>query len=629
MGFIVGKTITETFLERVKTSPGLIGFQFRPTYAEMGPVGLWKRVTFKEFLQECRLISFGLMGLGIQRGDRVVILSNTRFEWSLADMAILGAGAVTVPIYSMSTSEETAHILEHSEARIALVEDFSQLSKLIEKRAENPAAFPALEKVVVFEPMTVALAQRDSRGFKDVLTLQALRELGRREESRTPARFEENLKAAQPNDLITICYTSGTTGIPKGVQISHDNLMRVLEDCVAVLKKSVRPDVEVVLASLPFSHVFGKVESLALYTFGWRCAFSESTSQWLIDLKEVQPTLIFSVPRFFEKVDSRIRLELESAPAYRKKLFDWAVQAGRRYYSVIWEKKRPSLRDQVEFELARKLVLNRLASLFGGKLKFAICGGAPLARDLGEFFQIIGVKILEGYGLTETCAPIAVNSVEDTRFGVVGKPLPDVMVKIAEDSEILIKSRKVFSGYFKMPEETQQVLVDGWFHTGDMGYLDAEGFLRITDRKKDLIVTSGGKNIAPQKIENLAKSQKVLSQFVVLGDRRSYLTALLTLDRDQVIRYANENQILFSEYEELIKNSKVILWVQKMVDEVNRTLANHEKIKKFLILPNEFSIEGGELTPSLKIRRNWVSQKYQSELDTLYADSGRVTVDSL
>ncbi len=629
MGFIVRKTITETYLERVKTSPGLIGFQFRPTYPEMGSVGKWKKVTFKEFHQECRLVSFGLMGLGIQQGDRVAIISNTRYEWSLVDLAILGAGAVTVPIYASNTVEDTAYILEHSEARVALVEDFSQLSKIIEKRAENPAAFPALEKVVVFEPSAVALALRDGRGFKAALTLQALKELGRREEGRNPTRFEDQLKNAQPSDLITICYTSGTTGTPKGVQLTHDNLMSVLEDCVAVLRKSVRPEAEVVLAFLPFSHIFGKVEAMAIYTFGWKCVYSEGSGQWMSDLMEVQPTLIFSVPRFFEKVYAQIRFKIELSPVHRRRLFDRAFEAGKRYYAAIWTKKRPTLFEQLEFGVAKRLVFQKLAARFGGNLRFAICGGAPLPRELGEFFEIIGVKVLEGYGLTETCAPIAVNSVQETRFGAVGRPLPEVTLKTAEDGEILVKSRKVFSAYYKMPEETAQVLVDGWFHTGDIGYLDSDGFLHITDRKKDLIVTSGGKNIAPQKIENLASAQKVISQFVVLGDRRTYLSALITLDRERVIQFANESQILFSEYSELIKNPKVITWVQKMVDEINRPLANFEKIKKFIILPNDFTVEGGELTPSLKVRRTAVHQKYQRQLDTLYADTMRVSVDSV
>ncbi len=625
----MGKTITETFLERVKKSPGVIGFQFRPTYPEAGPVGKWKRVTFKEFYQECRLISFGLMALGIQPGDRVVIVSNTRYEWALADLAILGARAVTVPVYASSTAQDAQSIIEHSEARVAFVEDLSQLAKLLDLRAESPSRFPRLEKIVVFEPMAVARAQRDSRGTQNVLTMQALRELGRREEGRTPLRFEENLRGAQPQDLMTICYTSGTTGVPKGVMLTHDNLMSVLEDCVAVLRRALRPEAEVVLAALPFSHIFGKVEALALYTFGWRCVFSENTSQWMNDLLEIQPTLIFAVPRLFEKIEAKIRLQVEAGPVGRKRLFDWAMHAGRRYYSAIWAQRRPSVRDAVEYRAARKLVFRKVASVFGSRLKFAICGGAPLSRDLGECFQIMGVKILEGYGLTETCAPVAFNCVEDTRFGVVGKPLPEVAIKIAEDGEILVRSRKVFAGYYRMPEETQQVLVDGWFHTGDVGSLDAEGFLRITDRKKDLIVTSGGKNIAPQKIENLAMNQKVIQHLVVIGDRHHYLTALLTLDRDAVIRYANENHIFFSEFSELIKNLKIINWVQKMVDEVNRSLAPYETIKKFVILPHEFTVAGGELTPSLKIRRKWISQKYQSEVESLYAEPLRLTVDSV
>ena len=628
MPIITRKTVSETFLERTKASGSAIGFQFKPTYVEMGPVGQWKQVTFREFYQECRLLSFGLMGCGVSPGDRVAILSNTRFEWSLSDMAILGAGGVTVPIYASSTQADVAYILEHAEVKVVFVEDTKQLQKLVDQKAEKPESFPKLEKVVVYEPSAIRLGMKLGDLAKNVVTLQAMRELGKREEGKEPNRFDQNLKDAKPEDLITICYTSGTTGTPKGAMLTHDSMMSVLEDCTGLLAKFMDPENEVVVSFLPFSHILGKVESMCVYAFGWRQVFAENLDKLMINIGEVRPTVMFAVPRIFEKAYNRLHAVLDEAPPVRKKLFHWAFEIGRRYYGAIWEKRSPALKDVVEYQVAKKLVFRTVAQRFGGRLRFAVCGGAPLPREIGEFFQIVGIQICEGYGLTETCAPVTLNLPDDARFGVVGRPLPEVTIKIGEDGEILVKSRKVFKAYYKMPDETSQAIRDGWLYTGDIGYIDSEGFLHITDRKKDLIVTSGGKNIAPQKIENIAKSQKFVSQFVVHGDRRHYLTALVTLDKDQTLKYAQEQQILFSEYSELIRNPKIIALVQRIIDEVNRSLASFESIKKFVILPNEFTVESGELTPSMKVRRSLINQRYKAELDSMYADSARVSLDS-
>jgi long-chain acyl-CoA synthetase len=472
------------------------------------------------------------------------------------------------------------------------------------------------------------LAGRHHEGSKNVMTLQALKELGKREEAKEPSRFDTNLSAAKPDDLITICYTSGTTGMPKGVMLTHDNVMSVLEDAVTTVGRYMTPKHEIILSFLPFSHIFGKVESLAIYTFGWRQVFAENLDKLMVNIAEVKPTLIFSVPRIFEKAYARIHSTVDTVPAVKKKLFYWACEVGRNYYSAIWEKRRPELKDWAQYQVAKRLVFRKIMQRFGGQLEFAVCGGAPLPKEIGEFFQIVGIQILEGYGLTETCAPVAVNTPDDLRFGVVGRPLPEVIMKAAEDGEILIKSRKVFKAYYKMPEETAQVMQDGWFHTGDIGHIDSAGYLHITDRKKDLIVTSGGKNIAPQKIENIAKTQKLVSEFVVHGDRRNYLTALVTLDRDQIVQYANEHQILFSEYSELIKNPKILSLVQKIIDDVNRQLASFETVKKFVVLPNDFSVENGEITPSLKVKRSLINKRYKTELDSMYGDSARVPLDS-
>jgi long-chain acyl-CoA synthetase len=619
MPLITRKTITETFLERVKTTPDAVGFQFKPTYPEQGPVDIWKQVTFRQFYEECKQVSFGLIGLGIQPGDKVVILSNTRYEWSLSDMAILGASAITVPVYASNVPDDVVYIMNHADARVAILEDAKQLQKILEKRLEKPDCLPKLEKIIVIEPSAMGLAATHQDAAKDVMTLQALKELGRREEAKSPGRFDQNLMAAKPGDLITICYTSGTTGVPKGAMITHDNLMSVLEDAVAVIQRYIKPEGEVVISFLPFSHILGKVESLAIYSFGWRQAFAENLDKLMSNIADVKPTLMFAVPRIFEKAYNRINGMVDSGPEVKRKMFAWAFQVGRQYYKSVWAHKKPSFSDTAEYAAAKALVFNKISQRFGGRLRFAICGGAPLPKEIGEFFQIVGIKILEGYGLTETTAPVTINLPDDPRFGIVGRPLPEVQIKIADDGEILVNSRKVFKGYYKMPKESEEALDAGWFHTGDIGHLDEDGFLHITDRKKDLIVTSGGKNIAPQKIENLAKSQKLISQFVAHGDRRNFLTALVTLDKDQIIKYASENQILFSEYSELIKNPKILALVQKTIDEVNKQLASFETIKKFVILPVDFTVESGELTPSLKVRRSFVNKRYKNELDSMYA----------
>lgn len=615
MAFILEKTITETFLTRARTSPDFVAFQYRP----LDNTG-WESLTYRSFHESCRILSFGLMGLEVKPGDRVAILSKTRIEWSLCDMAILGAKAITVPIYPSNTPSEVIYILNHVEAAVAIVEDGTQLEKVLQARAKDPACLPCLRKIIVIEPSAIKLAVNPQRNIQDVLTLQALRELGRREEGRNPTRFDDNLASARPSDLLTICYTTGTTGIPKGVPITHDNMMSVMEDAIDRAGSRLHPCEEVILSFLPFSHVLGKLESMIIHVIGAREVFCTDLDQLPQLMAEVKPTVLFGVPRIFEKAHSRILGSIRGSPPRRRQLFQKALEIGREFHSRACAKQRPSLKLRIEHSLARTLVLNRIADGFGGRLRFAISGGAALSPEVGEFFQACGIPILEGYGLTETTAPITLNDFDCPRFGTVGKPLRDVTLKIAEDGEILVKSRKVFQGYYRSPDETALALRDGWFHTGDIGLIDDQGDLHITDRKKDLIVTSGGKKIAPQKIEQIAKTQPPINEIVVHGDRRNFLTALVTLHRDQVIQYANEHDILFSEYPELIKNPRVLAWVEKAVEAVNQQLASYETIKKFIILPNDFTIEGGELTASLKVRRNVVEKRYREQLDGLYAE---------
>jgi long-chain acyl-CoA synthetase len=528
-------------------------------------------------------------------------------------MAILGAGAITIPIYPSNTSDDVAYILNHSEARVLILEDEQQCRKI----ADIQSQLPKLEKLILLNARPEQSSQEATSSI-DAISLTALREAGKIEEGKNPTRFETYLREAEPKDVISVVYTSGTTGTPKGALITHDNMVSVMEDCVVALSAFSESGSEVILSFLPFSHILGKVESMMGYTFGWQQAFAENLDKLLINMKEIKPTILVSVPRTFEKASNKVQQSVNSASFIKKKLFHWAMAVGRKYYGSIWKKQLPAPRVVAEYLLAKQLVFNQITEAFGGRLGYVICGGAPLSRELGEFFQIAGIKILEGYGLTETCGPVSVNTPDNLRFGTVGRPLVEVSARVADDGEIEIRSRKLFAGYYKNPEKTQAAMNDGWFKTGDIGFIDDEGFIHITDRKRDIIVTSGGKNVAPQKIESLAQAHSWINQIIPIGDKRPYLVALLTLNREEVIQLASEKGILFSEYAELIKNQKIIMLTQHAVDEINSKLAQFETIKKFMVLPNEFTVASGELTPSLKVKRRVIEERYASQIQTLY-----------
>jgi len=582
MPFILKPTITETFLERSKTTPNTIGFQYKRT--------LWTDVSFLEFYQKVEVLSLGLTQLGVQKGDRVAILSSTRIEWAIADIAILGAQAITVPIYSTSTPKEIQFLLEHSESKILFLENRT----LFDKLTDQVAALSALQAVIFMDEWESVLASGEMLRRTD------------------PYHFEKNLLAAKPEDPITICYTSGTTGEPKGVVLTHANMMSVLSDCVSVFKNHIRSERETLLTFLPLSHIIGKVESMATFVFGWKESYATSIQDLQKDFKEVRPTLIFSVPRIFEKAHSQIQIRLGKMSWVKRKIFAHAVKSGQK----------KSILGTLRYQLYKQVIFSHVVEGFGGNLKFAICGGAPLSRELTEYFQIMGIMIFEGYGLTESCAPVCLNTFENYKPGSVGRPLPEVSIRIADDGEIWIRSEKLFSHYWKRPEATAEAFVDGWFRTGDIGFLDPQGFLHITDRKKDLIITSGGKNVAPQKIENLLKNlSPLVEEVVVLGDRRKYLTALLTLSPEALAKFAEEKEILFSDFKTLTQHPMVDQMIRSVIDEANLELPPYETIKKFMILPESFSIQTGELTASLKVKRGQVSKSYRDLIESMYRES--------
>ena len=619
---MIRHTISEIFLERVRTTPYSQGFQFKSNDKQIGGVAQWKTITFEEFYHDCRLVSFGLMSLGVQPADRVAILVSTRYEWALWDMATLGALAVIVPIYPSVSVDTVFSILYHSESKILLVEDSEQLEKILKYQGQSPDIFRFLEKILVLETSAMMLASKYPDKISSLLTLQALRELGKREAMKNPNRFDENLIAAKKGDVTSICYTPGTTGRPKGVVMTHDNWVSVLEDYEGLLGKNNNLEKDKILSFLPCSHIFGKIEFLATFAFGWKQVFAETRDQVFQNCSEVQPTLFFCSSEWIENIYKRIQNSLNQLSPIQKKLFNWAYQLGVSYHHSSGSQKLSSIVLKVQYQVALKGIFKNFSKELGGKIRYLIFMGSSLSPDVIQFFQILGIDVLEGYGLTETSGLISLNLPWNKKLGSVGKSLPEVVIKIAEDGEILVKSRKLFQAYYKMETEFQKVFKDGWFYTGDLGEIDSEGFIDIKGRKSDLILTSRGGLIHPQKIESFLRTQIFIHEGVVQEVDCLYLVVLLFLERTQILQYANEYQILFSEYRELIKNPKILALLQKKMDEVNQKLSKFESIKKFMVLPNDLSVEGGELTPTFKIRRQFVQKKFAREIETLsQADS--------
>ncbi|MBC7386698.1 MAG: long-chain fatty acid--CoA ligase [Cryobacterium sp.] len=609
MAFVVEKTIGAALLERVRRTPGTVGFRYRSKNDVIYPSGQWREVSFLSFSQECEQLALGLKASGLQRGEHVAIISKTRYEWTLADLAIQANAAITVTLYPSTTAAETFELLLHSEAKIAFVENEEQLMKILPRWSD----LPELRKVIVFESDRPSFPAR-------VTSLFEMQNAGEIERHHSPHFFRETLESLQPEDVFTLCYTSGTTGAPKGVLLSHENLMSVLNDCAKVYQDHVRDGKEVLLTFLPFSHIIGRIESMSPFVFGWQLNYADSVEKIPENLLEIRPTVFFSVPRIFEKALAELKNRVEKAPLLERQAYQLALSVGENFFWKRRRGKNPGPVRGLGYTVLRQTVLKRVIEAFGGRLRFAICGGAPLSREIAEAFEVLGILVLEGYGLTETCAPVALNTVEHHRFGTVGRPLPDVTVKIQMDGEISIRSKKVFRGYWKNESETRDAFDDdGWFRTGDIGFIDPQGYLHITDRKKDLIITSGGKNASPQKIETRAKAlSPLISDFVVLGDRRKHLSALITLERKALHEFARQRNILYSDPAEFTRNQAVLLEVERVVAELNVGLARFETIKKFVILPNVLSVEAGELTPSHKVKRSAIQRKYLALIDAMY-----------
>jgi long-chain acyl-CoA synthetase len=550
--------------------------------------GGWREVSFAEAAAQVDELAAGFLAIGIEKGDRVAILSRTRLEWTLCDYALASVGAVVVPIYPTSSPVECAYVLGNSGARAIVCEDDAQVAKVTPTRVE----LEALRQVIAIE------------GADDgSMPLDELAARGRALLEERPQAVEQARRQVTEDDVFTIVYTSGTTGPAKGCVLAHKNYAEMTR---IIRRVEVFEPTDVALLHLPLAHTFGRLVQLAGAEIGFRIAFCPDAARLGRDLVEVRPTLLPSVPRVFEKAHSSVRARIERSRGPRRRAALWALSVGYRA-SRLRQRGLPIPR-RLAFELraADRLLLARIRSRFGGRLRYAISGGAPLAREVAEFFHAVGILVLEGYGLTEGTTAAAMNRPDRYRFGTVGPPLPGCEVAVAADGEVLIRGETVFRGYYGDERTTQDVLApDGWLKTGDLGSLDADGFLTITDRKKDIIVTAGGKKVSPQNLEAALKASRYVSEALVVGDRRPYVVALLTVDRDEVAAVARTE----AEVREL---------VGRVVESVNRDVAPYEQVRRFAILERDFLPERAEVTPTLKLRRRVCEEHFRDEIARLY-----------
>lgn len=564
----------------------------------------WRAISHDEVERRVRHLALALGVLGVDRGDRVAIVSENRPEWAISDYAALCHGALLVPIYQTLLPNQIAYILQDSGARLLFVSTREQLDKVLAVWD----TVPSLEHVIVFDDVAT---EREG-----VLTLEAALELGEAAELRGAAEgFRERALEAAPDDVATVLYTSGTTGQPKGVMLTHQNIFSNVQAVYRVLDFS---KADTSLSFLPLSHILQRMVDFALFGRGVSIAYVSSLDQVAAAMSEVRPTVVVSTPRVYEKLYSRIL----SATGVKRRLVLWSRRVALEWADRVLAGERPSLGLRLRHRVADRLVFSKVRAAIGGRLRFFVSGAAPLAPELARFFFGAGVTILEGYGLTETSPVTNVNRPDSIRIGTVGPPVPGTEIAIADDGEILVRGPQVMKGYFNLPEATAEAIdSDGWFRTGDIGELDADGYLKITDRKKDLLVTAGGKNIAPQPLENEIKTSRYIAEAVMLGDRRPYPIVLVVPDFDAIAGWAEAKGITERDRVALVRHPDVQAKLEREVERKVEPFARYEKPKKVAVLEREFSIEGGELTPTMKVRRRVVEERYAAVIEALYGDS--------
>ncbi|MEV6111411.1 AMP-dependent synthetase/ligase [Streptomyces sp. NPDC052109] len=606
-------SVAALFLERVAATPDAEAYRYPVAPASGQGPDDWKSLSWAQAAERVYAIAAGLVELGVQPEQRVALASSTRVEWLLADLGIMCAGGATTTIYPQTNADESAFILSDSESRVLIAEDAAQVAKAVEKRAE----LPDLTKVVVIDPAGV-----ETNDW--VTTLAELELRGAAFLEKQPELIKERVGAITREQLATLIYTSGTTGRPKGVRLPHDN-WSYMAKAIASTGLVTMDDVQYLW--LPLAHVFGKVLTSGQIEVGHVTAVDGRVDKIIENLPVVQPTYMAAVPRIFEKVYNGVAAKAREGGPAKYKIFQWAAEVAREYAKVTQDNFRRTGTASVPFGLAAKhkvadtLVYGKLREAFGGRLRACVSGASALAPEIGYFFAGAGIHILEGYGLTESSAASFVNPGEAYRTGTVGKPLPGTEVRIADDGEILLRGPGIMEGYHGLPEKTAEVLEsDGWFHTGDIGELSPDGYLRITDRKKDLIKTSGGKYVAPAEVEGQFKAVcPYVSNILVHGADRNYCTALIALDEITLLDWAKENGLEGRSYAEIVAAPQTVEMVDGYVQQLNTGLQKWQTIKKFRLLPRDLDVEHGEITPSLKLKRPVVEREYKHLIDEMYA----------
>ena len=600
------KTINQVFRNRVQKYGSRIALEKKLN-------GKWESVSWEDYYKRAAYVGLALNDMGLQKGDRVSLLSENRLEWLYADMGVLGAGGCIVPIYPTLIDDEVEYIVSHSDSKFLIVENNAQLQKGL----YTAKRYPGLKKIIVIDTTEVNVNPM-------IMDYNELLDKGKVLYNKNPEAFASLADTIAQDDLATIVYTSGTTGVPKGAMITHKNIMAVIK-ALDTIEPHYAYDSDQTVPFLPLSHVFERVAGhfYGMYV-GITASYAESLDTLIQDIQEKRPTVVLAVPRVLEKVYQQIISQVQEQSPFKQKVFYWGQKVGSKISELREQKKNPGFNLSLKYKIAYAIIFKKLQNALGGRVRWMTASGAPTAREIILFFNSAGIMVIEGYGMTECCAPATMSNIADYRIGTVGRPLPGVDIKIADDGEILIKGDNVFKGYWKMPEETKESFTqDGYFMSGDIGLFDDAGFLMITDRKKDLIITSGGKNVAPQKIENLIKSDPLFTEAIVIGDKRKYLIALVNISQEQAERIAKEKGINVNSLHDLFNNPRFQTIVEEHIEKCNQKLARYETVKKVGIIKNEFSKETGELTATLKVKRKAVQQKYQPIIDSLYEEDAK------
>lgn len=572
-----------------------------------------KSLTFKDYKNTIETLASAFQKIGINVGDKISLLSQTCKEWHFLDMATMCSRSTLVPIYPSYLGSEIDYIFKHSESSVLIVENDKQMEKVIPVIKD----WTNLKCVISINELSEDTLKKFRNSYP-YFSFKELQRIGKDELKGNPDILENYIQNQQPDEIASIIYTSGTTGEPKGAVITQHAMTTMLLNVEATIKTAFSQN-DRTLVFLPLSHVLGRCDSLLPLVFGWQSVYAESMEKLIDNLAVVKPTVMIAVPRIFEKIYTKVMEQVNSGSMIEKQAFKWALTAAENYFAKIDKDLSPSAVEIVEYKLAHKIVFSKIYNRFGGKIRYFVSGGAPLSTQIIKFLRYANLTILEGYGLTETIAPCCLNPLAKQVAGTVGRPIGDVQISFGPDHEILIKSDALMKEYYKNPAATAEAMQGGWFHTGDIGEFTADGYLRITDRKKDIIITSGGKNVAPQKIENIAKSKAHISHLVVIGDKKNYLTALVGIEKERFLPILEELDLPSDcSVMDLAQSPKVRDIIQKELDEVNAELAQYEQIKKFTIITEEFTTDNF-LTPSLKIKRKAVVERYKEQINGMYS----------